>query len=104
MIVIRMSLWFLSRAVQIQGSMSLCGFYLCVCVWFRQVPWNPEVDQCWLSLLSGVSEECEPEWCDSEDPLFILYTSGSTGKPKVHMLCSSGTLFLTPFLSSLGLI
>uniref|UniRef100_A0A674C598 Acetyl-coenzyme A synthetase n=1 Tax=Salmo trutta TaxID=8032 RepID=A0A674C598_SALTR len=53
-----------------------------VCVWFRQVPWNPEVDQCWLSLLSGVSEECEPEWCDSEDPLFILYTSGSTGKPK----------------------
>ncbi|XP_021422190.2 acetyl-coenzyme A synthetase, cytoplasmic isoform X1 [Oncorhynchus mykiss] len=47
-----------------------------------QVPWNPEVDQCWLSLLSGVSEECEPEWCDSEDPLFILYTSGSTGKPK----------------------
>ena len=26
--------------------------------------------------------ECEPEWLDSEDPLFILYTSGSTGKPK----------------------
>ncbi|MDP6490327.1 MAG: acetate--CoA ligase [Kiritimatiellia bacterium] len=26
--------------------------------------------------------ECEPEWVDSEDPLFILYTSGSTGKPK----------------------
>uniref|UniRef100_A0A8C7KQY7 Propionate--CoA ligase n=1 Tax=Oncorhynchus kisutch TaxID=8019 RepID=A0A8C7KQY7_ONCKI len=48
----------------------------------EKVPWNPEVDQCWLSLLSGVSEECEPEWCDSEDPLFILYTSGSTGKPK----------------------
>lgn len=22
------------------------------------------------------------EWCESEDPLFILYTSGSTGKPK----------------------
>uniref|UniRef100_A0A674C4X5 Acetyl-coenzyme A synthetase n=1 Tax=Salmo trutta TaxID=8032 RepID=A0A674C4X5_SALTR len=59
--------------------LSVC---LSVCVWFRQVPWNPEVDQCWLSLLSGVSEECEPEWCDSEDPLFILYTSGSTGKPK----------------------
>uniref|UniRef100_A0A8C7KRN4 acetate--CoA ligase n=1 Tax=Oncorhynchus kisutch TaxID=8019 RepID=A0A8C7KRN4_ONCKI len=57
-------------------------WFLPVCVWFRQVPWNPEVDQCWLSLLSGVSEECEPEWCDSEDPLFILYTSGSTGKPK----------------------
>ncbi|KFP92260.1 Acetyl-coenzyme A synthetase, cytoplasmic, partial [Apaloderma vittatum] len=26
--------------------------------------------------------KCEPEWCDSEDELFILYTSGSTGKPK----------------------
>ncbi len=26
--------------------------------------------------------ECEPEWVDAEDPLFILYTSGSTGKPK----------------------
>lgn len=29
-------------------------------------------------------EECEPEWLDAEDPLFILYTSGSTGKPKVR--------------------
>uniref|UniRef100_A0A667YP94 Acetyl-coenzyme A synthetase, cytoplasmic n=1 Tax=Myripristis murdjan TaxID=586833 RepID=A0A667YP94_9TELE len=47
-----------------------------------QVPWNPEVDLCWFTLLCGVSDECEPEWCDSEDPLFILYTSGSTGKPK----------------------
>jgi acetyl-CoA synthetase len=26
--------------------------------------------------------ECQPEWVDAEDPLFILYTSGSTGKPK----------------------
>ncbi|XP_029912170.1 acetyl-coenzyme A synthetase, cytoplasmic-like [Myripristis murdjan] len=49
------------------------------------VPWNPEVDLCWFTLLCGV---CEPEWCDSEDPLFILYTSGSTGKPKgvLHMV------------------
>uniref|UniRef100_A0A8C7VBN3 Propionate--CoA ligase n=1 Tax=Oncorhynchus mykiss TaxID=8022 RepID=A0A8C7VBN3_ONCMY len=55
-----------------------------------QVPWNPEVDQCWHSLLSGVSDECEPEWCDSEDPLFILYTSGSTGKPKGVLHTVSG--------------
>lgn len=48
-----------------------------------QVPWNPEVDVCWHSLVAKASEECEPEWCDSEDPLFILYTSGSTGRPKV---------------------
>lgn len=49
----------------------------------EQVPWNPEVDQCWHALVRGVSDQCEPEWCESEDPLFILYTSGSTGKPKV---------------------
>uniref|UniRef100_A0A9J7Z808 Propionate--CoA ligase n=2 Tax=Cyprinus carpio TaxID=7962 RepID=A0A9J7Z808_CYPCA len=51
-----------------------------------QVPWNPEVDLCWHSLIGGASEECEPVWCDSEDPLFILYTSGSTGKPKFEGL------------------
>lgn len=32
--------------------------------------------------LEGEPAECEPEWMDAEDPLFILYTSGSTGKPK----------------------
>lgn len=47
------------------------------------MPWNPEVDLCWHTLVGGASAECEPEWCDSEDPLFILYTSGSTGRPKV---------------------
>ncbi|MCK5301809.1 MAG: acetate--CoA ligase, partial [Candidatus Thorarchaeota archaeon] len=26
--------------------------------------------------------ECETEWLNAEDPLYILYTSGSTGKPK----------------------
>uniref|UniRef100_A0A667WJK1 acetate--CoA ligase n=1 Tax=Myripristis murdjan TaxID=586833 RepID=A0A667WJK1_9TELE len=63
----------------------LCVFD-CSCVCLRvSVPWNPEVDLCWFTLLCGV---CEPEWCDSEDPLFILYTSGSTGKPKgvLHMV------------------
>ena len=33
-------------------------------------------------LLAAAEPECEPEWMDSEDPLFVLYTSGSTGKPK----------------------
>ncbi|WIG96241.1 acetate--CoA ligase [Myxococcus sp. SDU36] len=36
----------------------------------------------WDALVSGQSAECEPEWVESEHPLFILYTSGSTGKPK----------------------
>ena len=39
-----------------------------------------------------VTAECEPEWMDSEDPLFILYTSGSTGKPKGVMHSSAGYL------------
>merc|ERR1711988_715408 len=27
-------------------------------------------------------DQCECEWMESEEPLFMLYTSGSTGKPK----------------------
>uniref|UniRef100_A0A9J8A5G9 Acetyl-coenzyme A synthetase n=2 Tax=Cyprinus carpio TaxID=7962 RepID=A0A9J8A5G9_CYPCA len=59
------------------------------------VPWNPEVDLCWHSLIGGASEECEPVWCDSEDPLFILYTSGSTGKPKGVLHTVSGYMLYT---------
>ncbi len=36
----------------------------------------------WEALVASQSEVCEPEWVESEHPLFILYTSGSTGKPK----------------------
>uniref|UniRef100_A0AAY4DTI2 Acetyl-coenzyme A synthetase n=1 Tax=Denticeps clupeoides TaxID=299321 RepID=A0AAY4DTI2_9TELE len=60
-----------------------------------QVPWNPEVDVCWHTLMDGASEDCEPEWCESEDPLFILYTSGSTGKPKGVMHTVSGYMLYT---------
>ncbi|XP_051518582.1 acetyl-coenzyme A synthetase, cytoplasmic isoform X3 [Myxocyprinus asiaticus] len=60
-----------------------------------QVPWNPEVDMCWHSLIGGASEECEPVWCESEDPLFILYTSGSTGKPKGVLHTVSGYMLYT---------
>ncbi|KFP82111.1 Acetyl-coenzyme A synthetase, cytoplasmic, partial [Acanthisitta chloris] len=49
---------------------------------FPQTPWNPAMDTWWHELMSSASTECEPEWCDAEDELFILYTSGSTGKPK----------------------
>ncbi|XP_056598714.1 acyl-CoA synthetase short chain family member 2 like isoform X1 [Triplophysa dalaica] len=53
-----------------------------------QTSWDAECDIWWDDLLDGVLDECEPEWMDSEDPLFILYTSGSTGKPKgvVHTI------------------
>ncbi len=43
-------------------------------------------------LVKDVSDHCEPEVLNSEDPLFILYTSGSTGKPKGVMHTSGGYL------------
>jgi len=36
----------------------------------------------WDEAMADASPDCECEWMDSEDPLFVLYTSGSTGKPK----------------------
>jgi acetyl-CoA synthetase len=39
-------------------------------------------DVSWEELVARQSDTCEPEWVESEHPLFILYTSGSTGKPK----------------------
>jgi acetyl-CoA synthetase len=38
----------------------------------------------------AASADCEPEWLDAEDPLFILYTSGSTGKPKGVLHTTAG--------------
>ena len=37
-----------------------------------------------------VSDKCEPEVMNAEDPLFILYTSGSTGRPKGVMHTTGG--------------
>jgi acetyl-CoA synthetase len=42
--------------------------------------------------MANVSNVCEPEWMDAEDPLFILYTSGSTGKPKGVLHTTGGYL------------
>ncbi|MBI1824846.1 MAG: acetate--CoA ligase [Planctomycetes bacterium] len=43
---------------------------------------KPGRDQEWADVMRVASPQCEPEWMDAEDPLFMLYTSGSTGKPK----------------------
>ena len=48
----------------------------------NQVDWNNERDISYKEMISSVSNKCEPEEMNAEDPLFILYTSGSTGKPK----------------------
>ncbi|KAJ3595136.1 hypothetical protein NHX12_004441 [Muraenolepis orangiensis] len=47
-----------------------------------QTSWDSACDVRWDEAMRDASEECEPEWLDAEDPLFILYTSGSTGRPK----------------------
>uniref|UniRef100_UPI00398E9C07 acetyl-coenzyme A synthetase, cytoplasmic isoform X2 n=1 Tax=Pristiophorus japonicus TaxID=55135 RepID=UPI00398E9C07 len=60
-----------------------------------QAPWNADVDIWWHELMKDASDECEPEWCDAEDPLFILYTSGSTGKPKGVQHTVGGYLLYT---------
>ncbi|XP_066574991.1 acyl-CoA synthetase short chain family member 2 like [Amia ocellicauda] len=60
-----------------------------------QTPWRADCDVWWDEVMKGSSEECEPEWVDAEDPLFILYTSGSTGKPKGVLHTVAGYLLYT---------
>uniref|UniRef100_A0A3B3CPK5 Acetyl-coenzyme A synthetase, cytoplasmic n=1 Tax=Oryzias melastigma TaxID=30732 RepID=A0A3B3CPK5_ORYME len=54
-----------------------------------------QVNMWWDEAMADSPEECEPEWLDAEDPLFILYTSGSTGKPKGVLHTTAGYLLYT---------
>jgi acetyl-CoA synthetase len=40
--------------------------------------------------MATAGPDCEPEWMDAEDTLFLLYTSGSTGKPKGVLHTTAG--------------
>jgi acetyl-CoA synthetase len=57
-----------------------------------QVAWNPTLDHWMHEECYDQPEACEPEWVESEHPLFLLYTSGSTGKPKGVQHSSGGYL------------
>ena len=46
----------------------------------------------WHDVVADQSNNCPPEWVESEHPLFLLYTSGSTGKPKGIQHSSAGYL------------
>jgi acetyl-CoA synthetase len=56
------------------------------------INWSANRDIWYHEAATGVADDCEPEWVDSEDPLFILYTSGSTGKPKGVLHTTGGYL------------
>ena len=55
----------------------------------RDLWWHNEINS------ADISNYCEPEQMDSEDPLFILHTSGSTGKPKGVLHTTGGYLLFT---------
>lgn len=57
-----------------------------------KVEMKPGRDHWYHETLSQVSDQCECEQMDAEDPLFLLYTSGSTGKPKGVMHTTGGYL------------
>jgi acetyl-CoA synthetase len=61
----------------------------------KDVPMVEGRDRYWHDLVRGISQECEPEQMDAEDPLFILYTSGSTGKPKGVLHTTGGYMVYT---------
>ena len=48
----------------------------------NRINWDSSRDIWYHEMIKNVSNKCDPEEMNAEDPLFILYTSGSTGKPK----------------------
>lgn len=61
----------------------------------QKINFSAPRDKWWSDLVEKESEICEPEWMDSEDPLFMLYTSGSTGKPKGVLHSTTGYMIYT---------
>ena len=54
--------------------------------------WRVNRDFWYHEITREQAPDCDCEWMDAEDPLFILYTSGSTGKPKGVLHTSAGYL------------
>jgi acetyl-CoA synthetase len=69
------------------------------CIVFRrlgnEIDFQAGRDIWWHEAMDTVDDQCDPEWMDAEDPLFILYTSGSTGKPKGVLHSTGGYMVFT---------
>ena len=79
------------------------GVNIKTCVVFRRVGDKVSTtmksgrDHWWHDVMKDASPQCECEWMDAEDPLFMLYTSGSTGKPKGVLHTTAGYMIFTAF-------
>jgi len=77
-----------ANADQAMDISSQQGVDVTTCIVYQRVGDKIAVDMkegrdfWWHDLMADASADCDVEWMDAEDPLFILYTSGSTGKPK----------------------
>jgi len=79
----------------VDKAISLCGVVESVLVVRRtptEVPMTEGRDLWYGEAKKSVSDSCDPEPMNAEDPLFILYTSGSTGKPKGVLHTTGGYL------------
>ena len=56
------------------------------------LPWTAGRDLWWHDVVDTASDVHEPQYFDSETPLFIIYTSGTTGTPKGVVHTSGGYL------------
>lgn len=66
-----------------------------------EIAWNSATDMWYHEEIKAVSDICEPERMQAEDPLFILYTSGSTGKPKGVLHTTGGYLVYASYTHQL---
>ena len=59
------------------------------------VKWEDGRDCWWHEEMETASADCDVEWLEADDPLYMLYTSGSTGKPKGVLHTVGGYMIYT---------